>query len=79
MKKFMNERVLRLRIRGQKVKDQIFEKLAEDSGNFIEEVAKYIISIVLAALFLGGLYLLFKNIVLPTLGTKVQDLFNFSA
>lgn len=54
-------------------------KLKEKNGNFLEEALKYILAIVIGALFLAGIYLLFKNIIIPTVGTKVQELFNYSA
>ena len=34
-------------------------------------------SVVIGALLLGGLYLLFKDTVLPTLTQKIQDMFNY--
>ena len=37
-----------------------------------------IISLVIGALVLGGLYAMFGDIVMPTLKTKIQNMFNFS-
>ncbi|MFV0342781.1 MAG: DUF6133 family protein [Anaerocolumna sp.] len=79
LREITQEKLVGAKIRLQRVGDAVVEKLKDDSGNFLEEALKYIIGIVVGALFLGGVYLLFKNIILPTLGTKVQDLFNFTA
>lgn len=79
LREITQEKLVGAKIRLQRVGDAVAEKLKDDSGNFLEEALKYIIGIVVGALFLGGVYLLFKNIILPTLGTKVQDLFNFTA
>lgn len=79
LREFTQEKMIRAKIRLHRVGVAIVEKLQDDSGNFLEEALKYIIAIVVGALFLGGIYLLFKNIILPTVGTKVQDLFNFTA
>lgn len=62
-----------------KMAEKAENKLKEKNGNFLEEALKYILAIVIGALFLGGIYLLFKNIIIPTVGTKVQELFNYSA
>jgi hypothetical protein len=68
-----------VKIRLQRVGNAAVEKLQDNSGNFLEEALKYIIAVVIGALFMGGIYLLFKNIIIPTVGTKVQDMFNFTA
>jgi hypothetical protein len=45
---------------------------------FYTKVIKILISVVIGALLLGGLYTLFGNIILPTLTSKIQDLFNYA-
>lgn len=79
LKEAMNEKVIIAGIKAQKAGEKVVAKLAENSGNFLEEALKYIIGIVIGGLFLGGVYLLFKNVIIPALGTKVTDMFNFSA
>lgn len=44
----------------------------------LDTAIKIIIAIVLGALFLGFIYLLFKNNVFPTVTTKINDMFNYS-
>ncbi len=75
----MNEKMIIAKIKIQKAGESIAAKLSEDSGNFLEEALKYIIGIVVGGLFLGGVYLLFKNVIIPALGTKVTDMFNYTA
>lgn len=75
----MNEKMIIAKIKVQKAGESIAAKLSEDSGNFLEEALKYIIGIVVGGLFLGGVYLLFKNVIIPALGTKVTDMFNYTA
>lgn len=82
MRKFNMGKIMELKVNGMvkviKLVDTVTEKLKEDSGNFIEEMIKYIIGIVLGALILGGLYALIKNVVLPALTSKVTNLFDFT-
>jgi hypothetical protein len=79
MRKRINEIVLETEIRTQVLARRIVGKLAEKNGNFIEELLKYIVGIVLGGLVLGGLYLLVKNIVLPLVQSRIQDMFNYTA
>lgn len=79
MRNFIESKMIRTKIRVRRVAERVCNKLKDNSGNFIEEMAKYIIGIVLAALILAGLYALVKNVVLPAIGVKVENLFNYSA
>ena len=42
---------------------------------YIDVAVKMIISVVIGALLLGGLYYLFNNIILPGLAERIQDMF----
>ena len=42
------------------------------------KAVKILISIVIGALLLAGLYALFGDVILPTLRQRIQDMFNFS-
>lgn len=57
-----------------KIKKAISNRKAE---GFVDTGVKILISVVLGALILGGLYTLFGDTILPTLTTKVQGLFNY--
>ena len=45
---------------------------------FVDSGVKILIAVVIGALLLGGLYLLFNDTILPTLTTKIKELFNYA-
>lgn len=79
MRRFVMEKTVIVRIKAQRYWSRAAQKLSEREGSFLEEVIKYVIYIVVGALLLAGIYALFKTIILPTLQTKVQDMFNYTA
>jgi hypothetical protein len=79
MKKLFIEKTVALKVMVEGAFERVKEKLSEKKGSFLEEAIKYIIYFVLGALLLAGLYFLFKNIILPTLQTKTQEMFNYTA
>ncbi|WOO35765.1 DUF6133 family protein [Anaerocolumna sp. AGMB13020] len=79
LREFTQEKMITLKVKLHKSGETAILKLSENSGNFLEEALKYIAGIVVGLLFLGGIYLLFKNVIIPGLGSKVQEIFNFSA
>ena len=42
------------------------------------KAVKILISIVIGALLLAGLYALFGDVILPTLQERIEDMFNFA-
>ena len=44
----------------------------------LRKAIKILISVVVGALLLAGLYTLFKDTVLPTLTSKIQNLFDYN-
>ena len=42
------------------------------------KAVKILISVVIGALLLGGLYALFGDVILPTLTQRINEMFNFS-
>jgi lipopolysaccharide export LptBFGC system permease protein LptF len=44
----------------------------------VDTALKILISVVVGALLLAGLYTLFKDTILPTLQSKIQNLFNYN-
>lgn len=54
----------------------IFEK--KSGEGFIDTAVKILISVVIGALLLAGLYALFGDTVMPTLTEKIEDMFNYS-
>lgn len=68
-----------------KVNDKITEKTimaqtmlrSQRGEGFVDTAIKILISVVIGALVLGGLYALFGETVLPTLKQRIQDMFNY--
>jgi len=46
--------------------------------NFVDSGLKILISVVIGALLLAGLYALFGETVIPTLKTRIEQLFNYA-
>lgn len=55
--------------------------LASDNGGawYSESVMGVAIAVVLGLLIMSAIYLLYQNNILPDLGQKIEDAFNFSA
>ena len=45
---------------------------------YVDSGVKILIAIVIGELLLGGLYTLFDDTIMPTVTTKIQNLFNFA-
>jgi len=75
MRKLMNKaqmEMVKVMVKGKVI-------LAGNSGEGMVDVAvKLLISIVIGALLLAGLYALFGDVILPTLRQRIQDMFNFT-
>lgn len=53
--------------------------LGDNRGEgFVDSAVKILISVVIGALLLAGLYALFGDIILPTLEERIQDMFDFA-
>ena len=53
--------------------------VANNSGeNYIDSAVKILIAVVLGGLLLAGLYALFGDVVMPTLKSKIQEMFNYA-
>lgn len=57
-------------------KKNIFAK--KSGEGFIDTAVKILISVVIGALLLAGLYALFGETVMPTLTEKIENMFNYS-
>lgn len=74
----VNEMVFRGYIKGAQAKKRIKEILAQQSGEgFVDTALKILISVVVGALLLAGLYMLFQDTILPTLTERVKQLFDY--
>ena len=45
---------------------------------YVDSGVKILIAVVIGALLLSGLYTLFDDTIMPTVTTKIQNLFNFA-
>lgn len=55
------------------------QALAGNAGEgYIDTAVKILIAVVLGALLLAGLYALFGDVVMPTLKSKIQGMFNYA-
>jgi hypothetical protein len=74
----MRAQMLMLQIKAglflEKAKNALFNRRGE---GFVDTAVKILISVVVGALVLAGLYLLFKNLILPTLSDRIRDMFNY--
>lgn len=62
----------------QNLSYQVKEMLGDTAGEgFVDTALKILISVVIGALLLGGLYVLFNDTVLPTLTQRIKELFNY--
>ena len=78
IKENMNRLAVKGHMKGMQAKAKIAGVLAQKSGEgFVDTALKILISVVIGALLLAGLYTLFKDTVLPTLTEKVRTLFNY--
>ena len=57
------------------VKSAVMSRKAE---GYVDSVVKSLIAVVIGALLLGGLYALFNTTIMPTVTTKITELFNFA-
>ena len=75
MKKFINkinEKATAVAIKAQTTLDNV------KGEGYIDTGVKIIIGVVVGAVILGGLYSLFGDIILPTLETKIEGMFNYA-
>lgn len=75
MRKLMNKaqrEMAKIMVKGRAI-------LAGNSGEgMVDSAVKILISIVIGALLLAGLYALFGDVILPTLQERIEEMFNFA-
>ncbi|MCI9050859.1 MAG: hypothetical protein HFI05_02885 [Lachnospiraceae bacterium] len=78
MKNKMNELAVIGYVKGKQMKGKLMDVLTQKSGEgFVDTALKILISVVVGALLLAGLYMLFNDTILPTLTQRIKDLFNY--
>jgi hypothetical protein len=75
MKKFFNKVQNKANSLAIRAKTTIDNARAE---GYIDTGVKIIIGVVVGAVILGGLYALFDNVILPTLETRINGMFNYA-
>ena len=75
MKKFFNTIKNKANAAVISAKTAIASKRAE---GYVDSGVKILIAVVIGALLLAGLYALFNSTIMPTVSTKIQQLFNYS-
>ena len=50
----------------------------KNAEGYVDSGVKILIAVVIGALLLAGLYTLFNSTILPTVTSKVQELFNYA-
>lgn len=78
-KKFVNEKAIKASTFFTVQKSKMQLTVANNSGeNYVDSAVKILIAVVLGGLLLAGLYALFGDVVMPTLKTKIQEMFNYA-
>ncbi len=78
VKEMMNKLTVSAYLKKESAKRKLATILTGNEGEgFVDTALKILISVVVGALLLAGLYALFKDTILPTLTQKVTNLFNY--
>ena len=75
MKKFFNKMQNKANSLAIRAKTTIENVKAE---GYVDTGVKIIIAVVVGAVILGGLYALFDNVILPTLETRIDGMFDYA-
>lgn len=55
-----------------------FSVTSTEGEGYVDSGVKILIAVVIGALLLGGLYALFNTTIMPTVTSKITELFNFA-
>ncbi len=75
MKKFMEKVSNKINTMVVSAYTAISNRKAE---GYVDSGVKILIAVVIGALLLGGLYTLFNSTIMPTVTSKIQDLFSYN-
>ena len=75
MRKMMNQVADKMKVTAGKAVQLLKDRKGE---NYVDTAVKILIAVVIGALLLAGLYALFNDVVMPTLTTKIQGMFNYA-
>jgi len=78
IRNFMNRVFIGASNRFTGIGTRVVRILNDNSGEgFVDTAVKVLMSVVIGALVLAGLYMLFKDTVLPELSRRITEMFNF--
>ena len=79
MKKFFNSITTKINAMATRAKTAVAAATASTAGEgYVDSGVKILIAVVIGALLLGGLYALFNTTIMPTVTSKITELFNFA-
>ena len=79
MKKFFNSITTKINAMATRAKTDVSAAAASTAGEgYVDSGVKILIAVVIGALLLGGLYALFNTTIMPTVTSKITELFNFA-
>ena len=79
MKQFFNSITTKINAMATRAKTAVAAVAASAAGEgYVDSGVKILIAVVIGALLLGGLYALFNTTIMPTVTSKITELFNFA-
>ena len=79
MKKFFNSITTKINAMATRAKTAVTTAVTSTAGEgYVDSGVKILIAVVIGALLLGGLYALFNTTIMPTVTSKITELFNFA-
>jgi len=79
MKKFFNSITTKINAMATRAKTAVTAVVSSTEGEgYVDSGVKILIAVVIGALLLGGLYALFNTTIMPTVTSKITELFNFA-
>ena len=79
MKKFFNSITTKISAMATRAKTAVTSAVTSTAGEgYVDSGVKILIAVVIGALLLGGLYALFNTTIMPTVTSKITELFNFA-
>ena len=79
MKKLFNSITTKISAMATRAKTAVAAAAASTTGEgYVDSGVKILIAVVIGALLLSGLYALFNTTIMPTVTSKITELFNFA-
>ncbi len=74
----MKNKMLAMQVKALSLWERAKGAVANRRGEgFVDTAVKVLMAVVIGALVLSGLYLLFKDTILPTLTERIREMFNY--